>query len=76
MILEGEFFWKLSCCFSYITYNDDCGNMVPLTIFYVQNVASRGKEMPVGAPKAKVGTAPDLDYTDIPHTQIRKVRLL
>lgn len=67
---------KLSCCFSYITFNNDCGSMVLLTIFYLQNVASRGKEMPVGAPKTKVGTAPGLDYTDIPHTQIRKVRLL
>ncbi|KAK4761536.1 hypothetical protein SAY87_029420 [Trapa incisa] len=34
---------------------------------------SRGKEMPAGAPVTKVGTVPDLDYTDIPHTQIRKI---
>ncbi|OWM72110.1 hypothetical protein CDL15_Pgr017993 [Punica granatum] len=36
-------------------------------------LASRGKEVPAGAPKTKVGAAPDLDYTDIPHSQIRKI---
>ncbi|KAK4748619.1 hypothetical protein SAY87_015205 [Trapa incisa] len=36
-------------------------------------LALRGKEMPVGAHRTKDGTVPDLNYTDIPHTQIRKI---
>ncbi|PSS07334.1 Dihydrolipoyllysine-residue acetyltransferase component 2 of pyruvate dehydrogenase [Actinidia chinensis var. chinensis] len=36
-------------------------------------LASRGKEVSKGAPKVDTGAAASLDYTDIPHTQIRKV---
>ncbi|KAK4801978.1 hypothetical protein SAY86_000181 [Trapa natans] len=36
-------------------------------------LVSHGKEMPVGAHRTKDGTVPDLNYTDIPHTQIRKI---
>ena len=37
------------------------------------DAASRGKEVSAAAPSAKAGTPAALDYTDIPHSQIRKV---
>lgn len=36
-------------------------------------LASRGKEVSAAAPSAKAGTPAALDYTDIPHSQIRKI---
>ncbi|XP_050379393.1 dihydrolipoyllysine-residue acetyltransferase component 2 of pyruvate dehydrogenase complex, mitochondrial-like [Argentina anserina] len=36
-------------------------------------LASGGKQVSGAAPKAKGAAAPALDYTDMPHTQIRKV---
>ncbi|GFZ04276.1 dihydrolipoamide acetyltransferase, long form protein [Actinidia rufa] len=39
-------------------------------------LASRGKEVSKGAPKVDTGAAASLDYTDIPHTQIRKAAAL
>ncbi|XP_044487130.1 dihydrolipoyllysine-residue acetyltransferase component 2 of pyruvate dehydrogenase complex, mitochondrial-like [Mangifera indica] len=36
-------------------------------------LATRGKEVSAKAPKTKDVTAADLDYVDIPHSQIRKV---
>ncbi|KAK9923680.1 hypothetical protein M0R45_032087 [Rubus argutus] len=36
-------------------------------------LASGGKQVSEAAPKAKGAAAPALDYTDIPHSQIRKV---
>ncbi|KAG6669145.1 hypothetical protein I3843_01G214300 [Carya illinoinensis] len=39
-------------------------------------LASRGKEALATAPMAKAGTPAALDYTDIPHSQIRKVTAL
>lgn len=43
----------------------------PINIFYLICLASRGKEST--APKPKDAAGAPLDYSDIPHTQIRKV---
>lgn len=42
-------------------------------LFFLDDVASRSKEVPAIAGRPKHAAPAELDYTDIPHSQIRKV---
>lgn len=63
-------------CLAIVALNIVIFFMVMLTTLQWSLLASRGKESAASTAKPKAAAALDLDYTDIPHTQIRKVNFL